>query len=453
MRTDFAIQQLPATPLFSGLTGKNTVATDPVFGTKVLRVTDGTSGSGNHSDWTTADAGSASIWNADDTLLAISANNHFLCQFDHVAFQAKQLSGPGTNLTGAVFFSVTQPGVLYIFSPSLAQKSAIVKLTYSRVNGVWTYQSRSTVCDFSNAGGGPLPVGYVTKWVSSLRVSNDDSTFTVGFGEGPQGSGYYIGVYKVGSGYRLMDTRTGAVTGNWGALGTAKISTKYGLVFPFYLHAVDGLPNPNYSFISCDQPGSHSVLWPNAGLTLIDGGGGPSHSGKGVSRVYWNTPNGGKAEAFADFSSVIKYGTIANEPGGQTPPQNFVGDPHYSTRPTTNDSQAITWSTFGPVGKLPMFPFTACWQGELIGWDFTGGVSGKPMTAYRACHTYNSGKSLIFVTQNSVAVGSNSGKYIAFCSDMAGAGTVGPLGSHSGAATGTVGLDARGDVFIAEVIL
>lgn len=449
LRTDFNIAQLPNASPFSGLLGKNTVVTDPIFGTQIVRVTDGSSGTGKNGSEQLGNSGSATSWNTDDTLMFFTSqgNVKFLVQFDPVTMKCTQLGGPGSNYSfaGGGAFSKVSPGVLYIFSPA-GFPTAIQKLTYTLVGGVWTYQSTTTVCDFSNAAGGPLPVGYKANWNSILTCANDDSIFTVGFSEGVQQTGYYVCAYKVGVGFRMLDTRNGAVTGSWGATGTATISSVHGLTFPFYLHDVQQFPNPTYSELSNTPTGGHIICWATAGLTLVDGGNTSDHSGKGATGTYWNRAAiGGGSNTYANFDTIVPIGTFAIEPAGQHPPQTFIGNPHYSLRPTNNDSIAIAWMTYAqPVA----FPFSSCWQGEVTGFDVTGGVSGSPGTMYRACHTHNSYQP---VNNQGIAVASQSGKFVAFSSDMAGSGPVGPLGSTSGGATGRVGIDARIDVFIVAV--
>src|SRR5205807_2010513 len=97
------------------------------------------------------------------------------------------------------------------------------------------------------------------------------------------------------------------------------------------------------------------------------------------------------------------------------------------------------WSDTG--SNTPQ-PFTAAWEGEVFGTDIVSGI------VYRASHTFNSFKSKEFIPAEAICVPSQTGNFVAWCSDWGGVGTVGPLGSTSGAPTGTIGIDARADVFI-----
>src|SRR5208282_2267554 len=68
LRTDFTIEQNPTNPPFSGRLGQNTTATDPAFGTQMLRATDASSGNNNNMIFITGDSGDETVFNLDDTM-------------------------------------------------------------------------------------------------------------------------------------------------------------------------------------------------------------------------------------------------------------------------------------------------------------------------------------------------------------------------------------------------
>lgn len=449
LRTDLAIAQLPSSPPFSGLLGLNAVATDPIFGTTMMRLTDGSSGTGNFRSMQTSDSPSDyNVWNADDTLLALNSTggNAFLFQFNPTTMQGTQL---GTSfpykLSGPTNFSKVSPGVLYNVVGTV-----LSSLTYQLVSGVWTYQSTAVICDFADI----LPVGFVVDWHSVLSVSAGDAVFGMGFSEGHQNSGFLACAFKPGSGFRMLNTQTLSVTGDWGTIGTATLlNTEF---TNFFLHGVNQSPNPNYFLLSAvgsgPKNGLGSFVWPISGLAITQSGL-SGHHGLGVSGYYTGGPGLGQYDEALYSTPTVHTPVIPKQagppglPAYQTPSQKYFGDQHSAFSPLQATDQALLFITNGAPS---VFPFTSCWMGELRALDVNGAFGPQGMV-YRVCHTYNSGKSTEYITANSQIGTSQTGNFIAFNSDMGGAGTVGPLGSTSGGATGLIGENARGDVFIVAV--
>jgi hypothetical protein len=462
LRTDLAIAQLPLpAPNVGGLLGKNTVYTDPAFGTKVVRLTDGSSGSGNFSSMqTNGDPSGYPIWNTDDTLMMCRNNggNSFLFQFNPSTLQGTQL---GTafpyKLSGVSCFSQVTKGVLY---NAPGGGTVLNALTFALIGGVWTYQSTAVVCDFANI----LPAGFDVIWQSDLTISLSDAVFSLAFSAaGAQDTGFNACLFKPGSGpgtgYRMINTQTLAVTGQWGLIGTATL--EHTAFENFLLHGVNQSPNPAFTTLSPVHGSSlGTFVWPNAGLVLTQSGE-SGHHGLGYLSAYTGGPGRGQYAGFTYAAPTVHTLVIPKQagppglpaynlqyPGG--PEQVYKGDQHSAFGPRSLTDAALLWITNGPPVTNP---FTSCWYGELRGLDVTGAISGQQGTVYRAAHTRNSGRSTQYIVTSAQVAPSQTGKFVAFTSDFAGDGNVGPLGSTSGAATGTVGVDARGDVFVVAIAL
>src|SRR5271157_3190824 len=113
LRTDLNIQQWPATfPNVGGRLGKNTIVSDPNFGSQIVRITDASSGSGGNQSLQTGDSAQKMAWNTNDTLLFVrnTQATDYLTQFDPVALQATQLPYSTQNNTA---FSCVSPGVFF----------------------------------------------------------------------------------------------------------------------------------------------------------------------------------------------------------------------------------------------------------------------------------------------------------------------------------------------------
>lgn len=453
LRSDLNIVQLPTTfPNVGGLLGKNTVVIDPDFGTQLVRATDGSSGAGNFKSMQTTDSPSGySMWNTDDTMFlsGSTGGNSFLFQFNPTTMQSTQLGTSGFyKIPGPYCFSRVHNGILYTVNGTVVNS-----YTYALISGVWTYQSTATICDFASI----LPGGFVVNWHSAFTIGLGDNMFGMAFSQGNQDTGFNACVYKPGSGFRMINTQTLAVTGDWGPTGTATLSNTN--FTNFFLHGINIPPNGNYMLLSAvgsgPTKGEGSFVWDLSTLSLVQDGL-SGHHGLGYLSLYTGNPGGGQYDQCFYATPTVNTIVIPKQagppglPAYQTPKQTYKGDQHSAFSPVDTSDHALLYITNGAPS---IFPFTSCWMGELRALDVSGAISGQQGIVYRVCHTFNSGKSKEYVTANAQIGASQTGNFVAFNSDWAGAGTVGPLGSTSGAPTGTVGVDARGDVFIARIPL
>ena len=428
LRTDINTQQLPGTlPNVGGLIGKNTIVTDPDFGTRIMRLTDGSDNTFHTLQ--TADGPQIGLWNTNDTLFVAhnTGGVRFLYQFNPATMQGVKL--PFTT-TADICFSRVDPGIMYSFSGT-----AITQNNFSLVAGVWTFQSSSAVADYAAI----LPGGFVPRWNGSFFCSQDDSTFSMAFSQGAQDTGFTYCIYQRGhggGGYRMLNTSTGAITGDWGTNGTA-ILTNSSFTFPFLLHEAAQMPNPTYAEMSIAAHNT-DIIWEIATLNLVDEAFG-GHKAKGYLHQYSGNAGAGQLSAIPLVNPVKPYPTVVPKAGL---PPGFNADRHFGFGFISTTDNSIVWSTTG--ANTPQ-PFGSAWEGEVFGYDVQTGI------VYRACHVFASFKAKEFIAANAIGVPSQTGKYVAFCSDWAGVGTVGPLGSTSGAPVGTVGVDARSDVFIVEI--
>jgi len=424
MRTDLDIVQLP-TPLpnFGGLLGKNTIQTDPNFLTKMVRLTDA-SFSANRS-MQTADAMQAVLWNTDDTLLLVrnTEAQSFMIQFNPVTMQGSTL--PYSYAKTGLAFSRVSNNILFTLDGTVLGKT-----TFAEVSGTWVLVLNEKICDFKDI----LPAGFKVKWTSSFIGSIDDSQFSVGFSEGEQGTAFTVCVYRVGSGFRMLNTQTGAVTGQWGTVGTAVLKSPT-MKIPFTLHEVYTTPNNNYVMLTpFDEKTSTQFVWNVEGLAIQDNELG-GHEAHGMITMYSGGPGGGQLAYGAYVTPTIHKDVVpaANLPASKG--QKYVGDRHFEFGKVNAADDGIIWSTGVSVN-----PYVSAWQSELIGYSTVTG------SVYRACHTFNSNRSTEFIVANALAVGSQTGKFVAFTSDM-----MGNLGATTGSPKGILGKDARGDVFVANV--
>jgi hypothetical protein len=452
-RTDLSIVQLPATfPNVGGLYGKNTIVTDPDFGATMVRLTDGGSGGGNFSSMQSIEeVSSRTAWNSDDTLTIARDNgsNNWLFQFNPATMQGTQLSttlgtGQPYKFNGAYCFSRVTNSILYTCYGNSTQ---ITQNNFALMGGVWTFQSSSVVADFQNI----LPASFNVTWNSGLSIAQGDAMFSMSFSDtGGQDTGFYMCLWSPTLGYRMINTETLAVTGSWGATGTATLANTS--LSNFLLH--NSAQSPNSAWANLSPVGQATGFYWQTTTLLITQADLSGHHGLGLLGIYAGGPGGGQFAESAYGNLTVTTPIIPAQagppglPAKQTPPQHYTGDQHSAFAPIVTNDQTLLYTTNGAPS---VFPFTSCWMGEMRGLDVTGAISGSQGTVYRICHTFNSGKSNQYIVQNALVGVSQTGNFISFTSDWAGASTVGPLGSTSGAPTGTVGTDARGDVFITKI--
>jgi hypothetical protein len=450
MRTDMKVQALPKTyPNVGGLYGKNITVTDD-FGATITRLTDGSCGNpGGFNSLTTVEGPSAyDMWNTDDTLLAVLDTNGavFFYQWTPATKQGLQLGTSAPyKINGSYCFSKTNPGVCYnVPNGSSVLSSINFSLTSSGGMSQWTYSGTTPIYDFAKL----LPAGFNVNWKSDLTTSMGDQMFGIAFSQGNQDTGFNSCLFSPKLGGRMLDSQLMLTSGDWGTIG--KVTMKNSKLTKFLLHGFNTTPNPEYTLISAvtSTAGGNTLIWPNGG-SVITGTGLGGHHGDGYLSTYQSTGTANYKQvqyATPAVNSVVIPNNLL--PQHQVPPQIYKGDDTSAFMPISNTDESLLWISNGPPN---VYPYAACWEGEIRGLDVSGKVSGTKGTMYRLCHTFNSGKSKEYVVTNAHIGVSQTNNYIAFSSDWAGGFKVGPLGSTSGAAVGTVGKNARGDVFIVSV--
>lgn len=419
LRTDLNIVQLPnPLPNFGGFLGRNIIQKDPDFGTKIVRITDGSDNKGMSMQ--TGDSGQDGIWNTDDTLIALRSTGgaRFLYQFNPSKFQISFL---GIKYKGDICFSQVFANILYEQNNGIVYKHKLVK-----VNGVWTDPNPATiVCDFTKI----LPSGFKIKWSSTFNVSEYDKQIVVGFSDGVQNTGIYCCVYRAAAGLRMLNTSTAVVSGDWGEIGTVRLKSA-NTSFPFTMHECNQFPNPLYVHVGPKQDGNTTPLvWEVDTLDILDSNT-SGHGADGYLAKYTGGPGGGQLKV-VPYDGSTPYPLLPADVLPASQGQKYDGDSHFGFGKIVTDDQSVIWAT----GQTSIYPFTSAWMNEVRGYDVTKKV------VYRACHTFNSGKSPEFITACAIAIPSQTGKFVAFSSDM-----MGSLGNDP--QKGTI----RGDTFIVKVV-
>lgn len=405
MRTDLAIVQLPAVlPNFGGALGKNIIQTDPDFHQPIVRLSDASDRSG--ATIKTADGASAGLWNHDDTMFMARASGGWpiLYQFNPTTMQGKRVPLLVLNSGNTSFcFSRVNAAILFAMQGTKVSRIQFTKDT----SGNWVSPTTTTlVCDFAKI----LPAGFVVKSAGAFLVSHDDTTFGVCLSDGIQNTAIYCCIYQTGhagNGLRLLNTQTGQLSGGWGTLGPVALSSPT-FKFPFTMHEFWMTQNAEYATIVPYGTKGTQLIWHIPSNTVVD----PSNSGHqayGMLHLYAGGPGGGQIAEFA-YADLAKRYVIpkASLPANQTPPQKYDGDAHYAIGHYDPLDQTVVWIS----SQTQLSPFTSAWENEIRGIRIADGV------VFRACHTFNSGLSTEFIVQHAIAIPSQSGKFVAFSSDI-----------------------------------
>lgn len=444
-RTDVAVVPLPAPPNVGNLTGANTVVSDPDFGNKIVRITDWNTDPGAPTDirsYVTANSGSAdeNLWNLDSTmfLLQTLSSRSFPFTFDASSMHAARMylsSDPthgGMKLGMGGVWSRVDPNILY---SNDSTRPLLNSYDFSDRTNPPTPQ---LVYDFSSSPN-CLPAGFKPTWQSKGGVSAGDTVFGMAYSDsGNQGTGVYAVAYKVGSGCTVLNTQTGQVWGDWGTKGVINIPDRWAI------HNVKISKDGNWLIVasercliaSCSQApyfwqiGTTNVSSCGAGLTGGQKCGG--HWTEGYTHWVNNYDAGKYMLRPLSDPTLLNYVNAAVPPGVQDPLD-----------------QHASWNNADPADSLPFFltywslarPFPGPWYNEIVGVSPDG--SGK---VWRFAHNFITGRSQIFSTEYGIGSVSQDGRFFIFSSDW-----MGTLGSQSGAANCTVGIDCRGDVFVLQL--
>jgi len=208
-RTDRHTEPYPKDPPAVGSAGF--IQTDPVFNSRILRVTDGMTDP-RKPDQSFQGPASAqqNIFSTDSKYFyVIETGGKFLIyDFDPVKMTAKPRNTPDLSWRAEPQFSYSKPNLLYgvpTASPELQQ--------YDVSSGKITTIHNPTSCvklDAADRG-------------FDLSVSADDNRFMVVIGP-KQDENYLVYVYDRQKGCRWLNTQTGEVGGEWGPKGTAQMN-------------------------------------------------------------------------------------------------------------------------------------------------------------------------------------------------------------------------------------
>jgi hypothetical protein len=428
--TSLATIQLPALPNVGNLSGLATLVTPSDFNNAIVRVTDTNLDSTITGGTYVIDPGGSgdrNMWNTDSTLLTVSSTGTrgYILNFNPSTMAvSNRYSGSFIlNLKGTFSFANK-----FLFYGVIGTSTAISQWDFTSPS---TMPSATTLYDFSTSSN-CLGSSYSSTIADTLSTSKipADSVFATAFSNsGGQGTGVDVVAYKVGSGCSHLNTQTGVVTGDWGTTGT--ISS---LADRFSIHEVRLSQNGRYMLLAKTTCFTTCAIVPyvweigTLNLTLVCTVSCSGHFSTGFNT--WVNNNGSPLFQWQSrllTSPGSSTPLIATFPSGEVTPVD-----HHSGWANANASDTnLFFATQTETGSYCCFGnYPSAWYAEVNGLDPTG-VSG---VVKRFAHTYATGESLIFDTQQAIGSVSQDGRFYAFSTDW-----MGSLGNNDGVTSTCVG--------------
>ncbi len=213
-RTDRKVEGYPKTSPALGPAGS--VLTDPNFGSRILRVTDGKSDPmGKGRSIMTPSSAEQNSWNSTSSRFYVltPSNQPVLYDFDPLTLQARQRTLLKLSWQGEPQFSYTDPDVLYGTS---REKPEIQQYDISK-DKITSLDDASQCLKLR-----PEDLGH------SITVSADGDRMSTGIGP-QQNKNYLLYVYDRHLGCRWYNTETGEIGGKWGPKGTISVPDRFSI--------------------------------------------------------------------------------------------------------------------------------------------------------------------------------------------------------------------------------
>jgi hypothetical protein len=394
-RTDRQIEPYPDKPPALGPAGS--IVQDPVFGSRILRVTDSNSDlNGPGRPLFTPSSAEQNSWNKNSTMFYVttSGGSILLYRFDPEAMKAQPIGTPAVGLGGEPQFSFQQPNLLFGISPR-----RLVFEQYDVLSGRATDVNDPSKC----VKLAPNDLGSV------IGVSADDNRFMTVLGP-QQDKDYLVYIYDRAQGCRWYNTQTGEVGGQWGPKGTISASDR------FSIHNARISKSGKFVYVTRGGGGiGHGwAVWDIDSMTVnfcpAECGG---HHVLGYSHIIG--PSGALHPLDLRIRPLNHLEESTSLISGLEPAKGFWYDSHYSwSNVDANDSAPVCFSTYRPTnpdapGAAPLV--TGPWDNEID----CAETDGKASKVWRFAHTYSSARNGFWSTPRGNV--SPDGRFFMFTSD------------------------------------
>lgn len=394
--TDRRVDPYPDKPPAIGPAGS--IITDPTFGSRILRVTDGKSDpkQAGRPVFTPSSA-EQNTWNVDSTMFYVtqSGGSFLLYTFDPATMKARPTRTPNRDLGAEPQFSFHQPTLLY----GLNRRERVFEQYDTSSDRVTDVHDITKCVKLGSGDSGNV-----------ISVSADDNRFMTALGP-RQDDDYLVYIYDRTQGCRWYNTATGEVGGQWGPKGTISIPDR------FHVHNARMAKSGKFVYITRGGGGGigHGwVVWDIDGMNMrVCSRGCSAHHVLGYSHIIgpsglvhpldlWIRP----LDDLEKTTSLIR---------GLEPARGFWYDSHFSwNNVDPDDSAPVCFSTYRPTN--PNTPGTSLvvtgpWENEID----CAETDGKGSKVWRFAHTYSTAKNGFWSTPRGNV--SQDGRFFMFTSD------------------------------------
>lgn len=392
-RTDRKVEPYGKTPPSIG--PADSILADPVFGSRILRVTDEKSNSGAHpgASFVTPSSAEQNSWNTSATQFYVLAAGGRKALFD---FDPKSMKAHETrivNMPGEPEFSYKRDSILY-------------GLTRTGLQEYDTSRGRSTEIDDASKCVQLEP----SDTAHSISASADDNRLLTVLGP-RQDDNYIVYIYDRTLGCRWYNTKTGQIGGKWGEKGNVTLPDR------FTLHNARMSKSGKYIFMQRgggQGPGRWWLIWDVATLNLAECRHEcPGHHVMGYSHILGGTGKMHPLELWLRPLDNLETHTDLVK-GLEHIPLPWY-DSHFSwNNVDPNDSTPACFATYRGVNPdVPGAPLyvTGPWENEIDCVE----TDGKDSTVWRFAHTYSTAKNGFWSTPRGNV--SQDGRFYMFTSD------------------------------------
>jgi hypothetical protein len=395
-RTDRRVEPYPEKPPVIGPPGS--IINDPNFGSRILRVTDGSSDPKQPGrPLFTPSSAEQNSWNKSSTMFYIttSGGQFLLYDFDPAAMTARSARIPNLDWGAEPQFSFQQASILYGMN-----HRKVVFEQYDTSSGRASQINDPSKCvklDSRDTG-------------HALTVSADDNRFMTVLGP-MQDKNYMVYVYDRTQGCRWYNTQTGEIGGQWGPKGTVSVSDR------FTLHNARMAKSGKFVYMVPGGGGSGGHRWLVWDIDTMNisgcSKGCSGHHAVGYSHIIGTSGIGHPLDVWLrppdhldTFTPIISGLDVA---------KGFWYDSHFSwNNVDPNDSAPVCFSTYRPTN--PDTPgaallVTGPWDNEID----CAETDGKASKVWRFAHTYSTARNGFWSTPRGNV--SQDGRFFMFTSD------------------------------------
>jgi hypothetical protein len=417
-RTDRKAEAYPEKAPTLGPAGS--IVTDPVFGSRILRVTDEKTDTVKPGrPLYSPSSAEQNTWNKTSTMFYVTTagGSFLLFHFDPSTMKARVAETPRLRWGPEPQFSFAQDNIIY----GLQHQDLAIE-QYDTSSGKVRVVNKPADCLKLRPGSSG----------SVISVSADDNRFMTTIGPG-QDKNYLVYVYERNHGCRWYNPETGEIGGDWGPKGTVSVPDR------FLVHNARMAKSGKFVYVTRGtnkSPGHRWVVWQLDTLNVsVCEKACSGHHVMGYSHIVGSSGFNHPMEVLSrpldhleDSKSIIT--------GLQQGKKEWY-DSHFSWNNVDPDDTApVCYSTYLPnnsasAGTAPMV--TGPWENEID----CAETDGKDLKVWRFAHTYSSAKNGFWSTPRGNV--SQDGRFFEFTSDWENLLGTGPNGKN------------RMDVFIVEL--